>query len=282
MILIKSVLIVASIVRKKAKIYAERIYSYFKYRDIHCDILPLRELDHADTTRHYDLAVTLGGDGTVLCASRILSPHSTPILPINLGNFGFITEIEASEWQEAIEQYEQGDLIAGQRILLEIVILRDGKKLITSVGLNEAVISSSGVAKLVNLRLEVQQQELGRYRADGLIVATPTGSTAYSVAAGGPVLHPEMEAIIVNPICPFTLSHRPLVLPARELLHIYIGESQRTDIIITVDGQKAIPLEPGDIITISSYNERAHIIRSPKRSYYEVLCKKLGWGGGSQ
>lgn len=279
MVSITSVLVVASIVQEKAKVYAEKIASYFKKRGITCDILPLRELDRSDTTQRYDLAITLGGDGTVLCASRILSPHSTPILPINLGTFGFITEIEASEWKEAIEQYESGALVAGARILLEISIVRDGACIDTIVGLNEAVVSSSGVAKLVHLHLEIQNQTLGKYRADGLIVATPTGSTAYSVAAGGPVLHPEMKAIIVNPVCPFTLSHRPLVIPAKELLNIHIGENQRTGIIITVDGQKAIPLEPGDLIVISSYNEYAHIIRSPKRNFYEILCKKLGWGG---
>lgn len=275
---IKSVLVVTSVMQKRARVYARKIIDYFLDRGVRCDLLPLKDLDRSDTTRHYDLAITLGGDGTVLCASRILSPHSTPILPINLGTFGFITEIEASEWQEAIEQYETGTLVVATRILLEVTVLRDKSELHRFVGLNEAVISSSGVAKLVNLSVSIRDQVLGAYRADGLIIATPTGSTAYSVAAGGPVLHPEMDAFIINPVCPFTLSHRPLVVPGNELLTVHIAENQRTEIIVTVDGQKAIPLQPNDTLTISSYNERAHIIRSPNRNFYDILCGKLGWG----
>jgi NAD+ kinase len=142
------------------------------------------------------------------------------------------------------------------------------------------VVSASGISRIVRLRLSLSQAYLGEYRADGMIVSTPTGSTAYSAAAGGPILEPEMEALIINPICPFTLSNRPLVVRGTETVHIEVMKKQRTDLNLTVDGQSTVPLKPGDTIEVRAGAKKAHIIRSDKRNFFEVLRSKLNWSGG--
>jgi NAD+ kinase len=199
---------------------------------------------------------------------------------VNLGNFGFITEVTRDEWVGAFERYRTGMIEAGERLLIRVTVDRQGKRIGEYIGLNDAVISASGISKIVKLSVWLSDTFLGRYRADGVIVATPTGSTAYSAAAGGPILHPEMDAMILNPICPFTLSHRPLVMSADERIVVEVEENQRTGVMMTVDGQSEVPLIPGDRVTVSAYEERAHIVRSNKRTFYEVLRTKLNWSGG--
>ncbi|MFW6328607.1 MAG: NAD(+)/NADH kinase, partial [Alkalispirochaetaceae bacterium] len=221
-----------------------------------------------------------GGDGTVLFASRILSSHTVPILPVNLGIFGFITEVTREEWRDAFLKFRDGKIDAGKRLILEVSVYRRDSAISSFVGLNDAVISAGGISKIVNLTVHLGDQFLGHYRADGMIIATPTGSTAYSAAAGGPILHPEMEAMILNPICPHTLSHRPLVIPADEVVNIEIAERQRTNVVLTVDGQSLTPLEPFDRVVIRQMAERAAIVRSHRRTFYEVLRTKLNWSGG--
>jgi NAD+ kinase len=216
----------------------------------------------------------------VLFSSRILSRHSIPILPVNLGNFGFITEVTREEWVGAFERYRSGMIEAGERLLIRVTAERQGKRIGEFIGLNDAVISASGISKIVKLSVWLSDTFLGRYRADGVMVATPTGSTAYSAAAGGPILHPEMDAMILNPICPFTLSHRPLVMSADETIVVEVESNQRTGVIMTVDGQSEFPLIPGDRVTVRPYEEKARIVRSNKRTFYEVLRSKLNWSGG--
>ncbi len=228
----------------------------------------------------HDLAITLGGDGTVLFASRVLAGHDIPILPVNLGDFGFISEIGHDEWRPAFDSYINGDIEAGSRLVLDVCLNRGGQEICSFRGLNDAVVSSDGISRMVRFDVQLSNQPIGKYRADGVIVATPTGSTAYSVAAGGPILHPEMDAMILNPICPFTLSHRPLVLPRDEEILITVDEYQRSGVALTVDGQSLTPLGPGDRIRVRASDKRSYIIRSNKRTFYEVLRNKLNWSGG--
>lgn len=228
----------------------------------------------------WDLAITLGGDGTVLFASRVLAGHDVPILPVNLGDFGFISEVGHGEWLAAFRSFESGDIGAGSRVVLDICVRRGGVQVCSFRALNEAVISAGGISRMVRLHVDLSDQRLGIYRADGVMVSTPTGSTAYSAAAGGPILHPEMDAMILNPICPFTLSHRPIVLPPDEVVAIEVMEGQRTEVALTVDGQSLTPLVPGDRVIVRVASDRAHIIRSDRRTFYEVLRSKLNWAGG--
>jgi NAD+ kinase len=232
--------------------------------------------------REWDIAFSLGGDGTVLYAARVLAGSETPILPINLGTLGFIAGVKADEWLAVFEQWLLGGARISRRCMLELSVKRRGAVVANNVFLNDAVISASGIAKLIKLDLcfEVtsgEYTELGFYRADGLIVATPTGSTAYSMAAGGPILDPEMEAVIVSPICPFTLSNRSLVLPSKPALLLTVAREQRSGVLLTVDGQDIFDLEPDDLITIRQADRQTPLISADRHAYYSALRGKLAW-----
>ena len=231
-----------------------------------------------------DLAITLGGDGTLLSCARMLAQSSVrgaevPILAVNMGDFGFITEVSRSELLDTWEKYLAGRLSIGERVMLSVAVVRDGKEIGTFLGLNEAVIGIGGISRMIRLKIYFSDQYLGRYRADGVIVATPTGSTAYSMAAGGPILHPEMEAFILTPICPFSLSNRPTVVPASVVLRIEVEEPQKAETVLTIDGQETFFLHPRDRVIIRRAEQKTLIVRTDRRGFYEVLRTKLNWAG---
>lgn len=227
-----------------------------------------------------DILASLGGDGTVLLAARMAAPFGVPILPINLGTLGFIAWVKKSEWRERFDEAASGRLAVSERMMLDIVVERDGRPEAGFSALNDGVVSGSGLAKIVNLSISVNGTPLGRYRSDGLIVSTPTGSTAYSLAAGGPVLDPDMDAMLFTPICPFTLSNRPLVIPAGETLELSVEANQREDTMLTVDGQEVFDLAEGDRVIFKRSAFKARLFRCEKGSFYQVLRSKLNWSGG--
>lgn len=277
---ISSVLVVANTGKPDALSLAREIEGFLSAEGIACHAFHYEGVaNDIPLNDAVDLAITLGGDGTVLFASRVLAEHQVPILPVNLGDFGFISEIGRTEWREAFQAYRDGRLRAGGRLVLDVCVRRQGAMLCQYRGLNDAVISSEGISRMVHLSVALGSQRLSTYRADGVIIATPTGSTAYSAAAGGPILHPEMDAMILNPICPFTLSHRPIVLPPSEEIRITLAARQRTEVALTVDGQSLTPLSAGDEVTVRSADQRAYIIRSDQRTFYEILRAKLNWSG---
>ncbi|MFW5644018.1 MAG: NAD(+)/NADH kinase [Alkalispirochaeta sp.] len=277
---IRSVLIIANVGKTGAHSLAEEIQAVLTGRGVSVRLFEYEGVAHEVTGKNgHDLAITLGGDGTVLFASRVLAGSDTPILPVNLGDFGFISEVGHDEWLPAYESFVSGEIEAGPRLVLVVSVFRDGKEICLFRGLNDAVVSSEGISRMVRLDVRLTEQPIGRYRADGVIVATPTGSTAYSAAAGGPILHPEMSAMILNPICPFTLSHRPIVLPEDEEINITVDPGQRTNVALTVDGQSLTSLFPGDLVTVRADRRRAFIVRSDRRNFYEVLRNKLRWSG---
>lgn len=237
-----------------------------------------RQLD-ADAIDDVDLAVTLGGDGTLLHSAPALAARRVPILAVNLGQVGFITEVQCEEWPEAFEQYRLGCLGVSERIMVHCEVYRRGQEVFVGEALNEAVIATREVSRLIHLQLLLAGSNAGRYRADGVIVSTPTGSTAYAMAAGGPILHPEMEAFLLIPICPFTLSDRPLVVPAHERIEIEVEPARRADVTLTLDGRRTFPLAAGDRVRYSMGRQKCAIIRSDKRNFYEVLRSKLNWAG---
>jgi NAD+ kinase len=241
-----------------------------------------------------DIALSLGGDGTVLYAARVVYPLEIPILPINIGTLGFIAAVHPEEWASVFRKWLEGGVRISRRLMLDVTVERRGKTAARAVCLNDAVISSSGIAKIVRLKVSADTGEagagdqtddcggflrMGHYRSDGLIAATPTGSTGYSVAAGGPIVDPEIEAVIINPICPFTLSNRPIVVPAHETVIVEVGAEQRSGILLTVDGQTSEPLEPGDRVLIRSAPFRTRLIASGRRAFYTALRTKLNWFG---
>ncbi|MDR2245442.1 MAG: NAD(+)/NADH kinase [Treponema sp.] len=250
--------------------------------------------DRADLSPRsgFDIAVSLGGDGTVLYTARVVSPHDIPILPINLGTLGFIAAVRPDEWLVVFRKWLAGTVCVSRRLMLDLTVERRGKTTIRAVCLNDAVISSSGIAKIVRLTVSADTgggdgsgcgglMRLGHYRSDGLIVATPTGSTAYSVAAGGPIVDPEIEAVIINPICPFTLSNRPIVVPAHETVIVEVEAEQRSGVLLTVDGQTSELLEPEDRILIRNAPFRTRLIASGRKAFYTALRTKLNWSGAS-
>ena len=229
----------------------------------------------------WDIAISLGGDGTVLYTARSVAPLGVPIMPINLGTLGFIAEVNKKDWLDVFLKWEKGEITPTRRCMFEISVERDSKIIVNYFCLNDAIISYTEIAKLIKLDAHISGTELVSYRADGIIVATPTGSTAYSMSAGGPILDPEIEAMILNPICPFALSNRPFVLPSKQTLTITVAGEQRSGVILMVDGQDTFPLECKDKVHIKQAHFGAELIFNGRSIYYQALRTKLFWSGDS-
>jgi NAD+ kinase len=219
----------------------------------------------------------LGGDGTLLAAARLAAPRTIPILPINMGSLGFLTSFTLEELYPALEDALGGRFSISERIMLHVELERAGKVIESQSVLNEAVINKGALARMIELQLSIDADFVCRYRADGLIVASPTGSTAYSLSAGGPIVHPAVEAFIITPICPHMLSDRPVVV--RDSSSIELKLSGNTEsVFLTLDGQKGIPLQATDCVRISRAKEMLMLIQPPKKPYFEILRNKLKWG----
>ncbi|MCK5673122.1 MAG: NAD(+)/NADH kinase [Spirochaetales bacterium] len=278
---ISKVIIVVNLQKSGASALVEEINKYLDGLGITVVVYSYSGKAQIPELASADLVFSLGGDGTVLFCSRIVESMSIPILAVNIGDFGFITEISREEWKSAFIKYQKGQLDLSRRVMIKVMVERNGERVAFHKGLNDAVISSNGISNIIKLNLQINETNLGKYRADGVIVATPTGSTAYSISAGGPILDPEMEALIINPICPFTLSNRPIVVSGNEVVQITVEEGQRTDVILSVDGQDAYPLMAGDRIIVERSQTKALLIRSDKRNFYDILRSKLNWSGGA-
>jgi len=235
--------------------------------------------------KKYSVAVVLGGDGTVLSAARAVSPLGIPIFPVNLGTFGFIAEVHPLEWRAVFDRWLEGKVSVSRRLMLDVSVEKGGRKIFQECCLNDVIISSSSIAKIINLRLFNSEEglktdlKLGSYRSDGLIIATPTGSTAYSTAVGGPVVDPELEALILSPICPFMLTNRPLVLPAAGKVIVEMADEQQSGVILTLDGQVKEKIKKGDRIFIKKAPYSCFLIASSRIGFYTALRKKLSWAG---
>ena len=226
-----------------------------------------------------DWIVVLGGDGTLLGAARKVGRFGMPVLGINLGGLGFLTEIPLKKMYPAIEKMLAGDLEIERRIMLETKIMRKGKEVFCFLALNDMVINKGPLARIFDLDVYINQDLLTTFRGDGLIIATPTGSTAYSLAAGGPILYPTMANIIVTPICPFTLTNRPIILPDRSIIKILMGKESEERVSLTFDGQVGFDFIYGDEVMIMKSDHELNLVKSPDQSYFEILRTKLMWGG---
>lgn len=224
-----------------------------------------------------DLVLVLGGDGTLLAAAREAAPRGIPILPINLGSLGFLTSFTIQELYPALEDTLAGKLAASERIMLTATLLRGGVAIESQRVLNEAVITKGALARMIEVELRIDDDFVCRYRADGLIVATPTGSTAYSLSAGGPVVHPAVESIVITPICPHMLSDRPLVVGDCCKVEMTLRGAAES-VYLTLDGQKGVLMRSEDRVSIVRAHERLKLIQPHRKSYYEILRSKLKWG----
>ncbi len=224
-----------------------------------------------------ELLLVLGGDGTMLAAARLAGPRGIPILPVNMGSLGFLTSFMLDELYPALEDALAGRFSVSQRVMLNVELVRTGKVIETHRVLNEAVVNKGALARMIELELTIDDDFVCRYRADGLIVATPTGSTAYSLSAGGPIVHPAVESFIITPICPHTLSDRPVIIRDSSIIEIkLLGNTE--SVFLTLDGQRGIPMQATDHVRISRAKELLKLIYPPKKSYFEILRSKLKWG----
>lgn len=227
-----------------------------------------------------DLLVTLGGDGALLGGARWAGPAGTPVLGVNLGRLGFLTAVGLEEMEGAIAGIAAGEYVIDERMALEVSAEHavDSKPY---YALNDAVLHRGGLVRVVVLKVWVDEEEVGIYRGDGVIVCTPTGSTAYSLSAGGPILDPRLDAIVITPICPHTMAVRPLVLRASALITIQVVTSPE-DLMLTIDGQVGSQLEPGDRVVVRKSQQPVRLVRLPGQSFHYLLRRKLKWGDVSE
>lgn len=224
-----------------------------------------------------DLYVVIGGDGTLLMAARAIALNPRPILGVNLGGLGFLTETAPDEMDHVLAEILAGRYELDHRIGLEVTVVRGGRTIMRQWTLNDAVINKSALARIIEIDLSIDREPVTTYKSDGLIISTPTGSTAYSLSAGGPIVHPNLEAFLVTPICPHALSLRPLVVPDRSVVEMSLRAGD-SEVYLTLDGQVGHPLKPKDRVRVRRSRQSILMVRSPRRSYFEVLRRKLHWG----
>lgn len=260
---------------------------WLKQRDLNVLMDPETAEIAGETTSHprneiprlAQLLIVLGGDGTLLSVARIAHPYNVPILGINLGSLGFLTEIALPQLYEALEHVLNNNYVIEHRMLLNASLWRDNEKIEDHHVLNDVVINKGVVARIVNLEVSVNGQYMTSYRADGLIIATPTGSTAYSLSAGGPIIHPSMHALVLSPICPFALTNRPILIPDDSIIQVKLT-TQNENVRVTLDGQEGCDMQTGDILEIRKAKTTLELIQAPGKNYYQILRKKLQWGSG--
>ncbi len=232
------------------------------------------EASFAAETR-YDLVVVLGGDGTLLSVARSVS---VPILGVNLGRLGFLTELARSELYPSLVKILAGDFQVEERSLFDVVLRRASGATTRYRAFNDAVIAKNALAKIIELEIKIAGRLVARYRSDGLIISTPNGATAYNLSAGGPILYPGLQVAVLTPICPHTLSFRPIVVPDSEAIEVTL-QTPREEVFLTVDGQEGSSIGFRDTVSVQRCRSTAKLIRVSDRSFYDSLRKKLKWGG---
>jgi NAD+ kinase len=224
-----------------------------------------------------DVIIVLGGDGTLLSIARLVGSNNIPIIGVNLGSLGFLTEITLDEMYTSLEQVYQQDFTTSQRLLLTACVSREGERIAEYSALNDVVVTKSALARVIDLETCINGQYVTTYKADGLIIGTPTGSTAYNLSAGGPVIYPEMQALVMTPICPHTLTNRPTVIPDTSELQVTL-KSENEDVFLTLDGQVGFALRYQDVVHLKKADYMIRLVRPSERNYFEVLRRKLKWG----
>jgi NAD+ kinase len=224
-----------------------------------------------------DLVLVLGGDGTMIATARLMGDAEVPVLGINYGGLGYLAEFRIEELYEALESILAGNYRLDKRVMLAVDLLRGDETITSNRVLNDVVINKSALARIIEIEAYLNQQFVNSFRADGLIVSTPTGSTAYNLSAGGPVIFPSMNAVVITPICPFTLSNRPIVVPDDAAVELRLKTNQE-DVTLTLDGQVGFSLKVEDRVMIHKSQTTFNLVQPTNRNYFDVLRDKLRWG----
>jgi len=267
---IAAVLIVTKPHQPEVAKVASELAQWFQKRSIRASMEP-------GTSPQADLCVVVGGDGTLLAAARLMGEHQLPILAINYGGMGFLTEVTREEMYDALESVLAGKTVTNSRMMMEVTVHRDDALVEGYQALNDVVIHKGTLARIIELDAHVDGQYVSKFRSDGLILSTPTGSTAYNVSAGGPIVYPTMGAIIMTPIASHTLTNRPLVLPPESRVEITL-RSVPDDVYVTVDGQVGAKLQHGDRVTVRKSQRSVELITPKGKDFFDVLRGKLKWG----
>jgi NAD+ kinase len=267
---VQSVVVVTKPKQPEVARVATELAAWFKARNIQASLEP----EAASTA---DLVVVVGGDGTLLAAARLVGDRQIPILAINHGGLGFLTEVTLEEMYPAIEGVLAGHFITERRMMMNVEVTCTNKRTAAYRALNDVVINKGTISRMIEMETCVDGQCVSRLKADGLIVATPTGSTAYNLSAGGPIVFPTMNAMIMTPICSHTLTNRPIVLPPEVKVEIVLAAAHE-DVSATVDGQVGTKLEIGDKVTVEKSNIAVKLVAPTDKNYFDVLRGKLKWG----
>lgn len=234
----------------------------------------------SDIFNNSDLVIVLGGDGTLLNVARHTAINSIPVVGINLGHLGFLVELEKDELDIFFEKIFNGDYIIETRLMVEGSLIRGGMTMDTFIALNDIGITRGAFSRIITLKVSIDEEYLDSYPADGIIVSTPTGSTGYSLSAGGPIVDPNMDLLMVTPVCPHTLQSRSIVVAEDKTIYISVENPYYHDAVITVDGQQGYKIQPDDMVVIKKSIYRAHLLRVTHRSFYNILRQKLAERGG--
>ncbi len=224
-----------------------------------------------------DLMLVLGGDGTMISTARMVGDAEVPVLGVNYGGLGYLAEFRIEELHSALESILAGHYRIEKRLMLAVELLRGDEHVTRSRILNDVVINKSALARIIEIEAYLNQQFVNSFRADGLIVSTPTGSTAYNLSAGGPVIYPSMNAVVITPICPFTLSNRPIVVPDESVIQLRL-KTRNEEVALTLDGQVGLPLKAEDCVVIRKSKTTFNLVQPMNRNYFDVLRDKLRWG----
>jgi len=237
----------------------------------------VKEVESGKLAASVDLILVLGGDGTMIATARMMGNVEVPVLGVNYGGLGYLAEFRIEELYTALESILSGNYRLDKRVMLEVELIREQENVTRNRVLNDVVINKSALARIIEIEAYLSRQFVNSFRADGLIVSTPTGSTAYNLSAGGPVIFPSMNAVVITPICPFTLSNRPIVVPDDAVIELCL-KTEQEDVALTLDGQVGFPLKVEDRVAIRKSKTTFNLVQPTNRNYFEVLRDKLRWG----
>jgi NAD+ kinase len=238
---------------------------------------PVQEVQADKLADKVDLILVLGGDGTMIATARMIGDQDVPVLGVNYGGLGYLAEFRIEELYSALESILAGNYQLDKRVMLSVELRRGDTVITSNRVLNDVVINKSALARIIEIEAYLNRHFVNSFRADGLIVSTPTGSTAYNLSAGGPVIFPSMNAVVITPICPFTLSNRPIVVPDNAEIELLL-KTEHEEVALTLDGQVGFPLKPEDRVTIRKSRTTFNLIQPMNRNYFDVLRDKLRWG----